>query len=181
MFSRLKADQWLGLLASLFACLLIFVWIPLDVDSGLTETIRRQVTLGDSLGPTVAGAVILIGGLLTYVRPDPQAAALSRLNLRWLGILLITITVSLVVMRFAGPIFADLAADKPYRALRATPPWNYIGFLAGGTLLVAILMSVIKGHASATAVLIGLAASLCVALLYDLPFDDLQLPPNGDV
>jgi hypothetical protein len=28
---------------------------------------------------------------------------------------------------------------------------------------------------------IGLIAALCMALFYDLPFEDLQLPPNGDV
>lgn len=181
MFNRLTGDQWLGLIATACAALLLFVWVPLDVETGLIETVRRQTTLGDSLGPTVAGTVILLGGVLTYLHADHSAPTLTRTNMIWLGLLLISLAFGLTVMRYAGPAVTGLLTDQPYRALRATPPWNYTGYVAGGTLLVASLISIVRGRLRLSAVLIGLTASLIIALLYDLPFDDLQLPPNGDV
>ena len=181
MFKRLTGDQWLGLIAIFFATLLVFIWIPLDTETGLIEKVRRQVTLGDSLGPTVAGAVILIGGGLAFFGSNPAAPTLSLQNLKWLFLLILCIAGALTLMRFAGPFIAELFSEQSYRALRATPPWNYTGYVIGGSVLIAALISVVRGRVRPSAVLIGLAASLVIALLYDLPFDDLQLPPNGDV
>ena len=71
--------------------------------------------------------------------------------------------------------------NTDYRPLRATPPWHYIGFLVGGTILIGGLTSLVEQRLSAHSFVIGFIATLVVALLYDLPFDDLILPPNGDV
>ena len=75
----------------------------------------------------------------------------------------------------------EIVTEPSYRALRATPPWNYTGYLLGGTLVIAALITRINGNVRGKALLIGFIACLVIALLYDLPFDDLQLPPNGDV
>jgi hypothetical protein len=181
MFKQLSADKWLGLLACGVALLLIFVWVPLDVDTGITEKVRRQITIGDSLAPVVAGCVILLGGILTFLTPDRDAPHLTRDNIIWLATLLAVITASMLMMRYLGPAIVDLIQTKPYRVLRATPPYNYVGYLLGGTALIAGLNAAVRGRVSFAALLMGLAASLAIALAYDLPFDDLQLPPNGDV
>ena len=181
MFSRLHGDKWFGLLAIAFALVLVFVWVPLDVETGLIEKVRRQVRLGDSLGPVLAGGVIFIGGLLVFLQPNDDGPTLSLDNLAWVAMLLVIITISMTLMRFAGPLVTSLLSETPYRALRATPPWNYIGYLAGGTFLIAALISVVRGKLTLSAVLVGIAASLLFALFYDVPFDDLLLPPNGDV
>lgn len=174
-------DKWLGLIAILFALLLVLVWIPLDTDTGLLEKVRRQVTLGDALGPTIAGVVILIGGVMTFMRPNMNAPTLAHHNLKWMAQLFVTVGLSIAIMRYAGPIVTSLFTDQPYRVLRATPPWNYIGYLMGGTVLVATLISIVRGKIGLSPILIGFVASLIIALLYDVPFDNLQLPPNGDV
>ena len=181
MFKHLTGDKWLGLTAVIAALLLIFVWVPLDIDTGLVEKVRRQIRLGDSLGPVTAGVVILLGGILTWMRPSADPQSLSVDNLKWMATLAVTIGVAFIVMRFAGPLITSLFTDTPYRALRATPPWNYIGYIAGGALLVVTLISLARRKVSLSAALVGIIASLVFALLYDLPFDDLQLPPNGDV
>jgi hypothetical protein len=181
MFNRFNSDQWLGLFASLGAVLLIFVWVPLDVETGLVEKVRRQLTIGDALAPTVAGVVILLGGVLCFARPNAGDPKLGADNLRWLAVLVASITLSLLVMRYVGPALVELITEPSYRALRATPPWNYIGYLLGGTVLIAGLNAAINGRLRPRAVLVGFAASLIIAMLYDLPFDDLQLPPNADV
>lgn len=181
MLKHFGADRWLGLLTCLAALLLIFVWVPLDVDTGIVDKVRRQFVIGDSLGPVVAGAVILIGGLLCLLRPNAQDPAIGPDNLIWLAQLLAALAASLLVMRFAGPALVELFAEPSYRALRTTAPWNYTGYLLGGTVLIAGLNWAMGGRPRRNAVLLGFAASLAIAMLYDLPFDNLQLPPNGDV
>jgi len=59
----LSRDQKLGILFLIFAVFLVFVWIPLDVDTWYIEKVRRQVSIGDALAPTVAGVFLLIGGI----------------------------------------------------------------------------------------------------------------------
>jgi len=54
--------KWLGWLGIALCGLMLFVWIPLDVDTGIIEKVRRQVTLGDSFAPTVAALIIGLGG-----------------------------------------------------------------------------------------------------------------------
>ncbi len=181
MFRRLSSDTWLGLLACLLALLLIFVWIPLDTETGLIERVRRQVTLGDSLGPTVAACILLLGGLLTVMRPDAGGPKLHAQNWWWIAMIIAVVGGALVLMRFAGPWMVELFGTAPYRNLRATPPLNYAGFMLGGTFAIAALVALARGKLSVGAVILGLATSLAIALFYDLPFDDLQLPPNGDV
>ena len=181
MFKHFGGDRWLGLFVSAAALLLIFVWVPLDIDTGIVEKVRRQLVIGDSLGPVVAGSVILIGGLLCLLRPNADDPAVGVANLRWLGTLLVLMVLSFSLMRFVGPFVVELIAEPSYRALRATPPWNYVGYLFGGTLLVAGLNWAVQGRLTTRAIVVAVLASLAIALLYDLPFDNLQLPPNGDV
>ena len=48
-------------------------------------------------------------------------------------------------------------------------------------VVFAGLMALVDGRVSWTGVVTGLLAALVLVALYDLPFDDLLLPPNGDV
>ena len=158
---------------------LVFVWAPLDTETGIVETVRRKFVIGDALGPILAGSVIALGAGLVLLRPLP-GKNLSRQNVIWMARLTLLFAVSLLVMRYAGPI-ALTWSDGGYRPLRATAPWNYIGFLLGGTLLVGGLTGLASRRLAFRDFAIGFAAALLIALLYDLPFDDLVLPPNGDV
>ena len=179
MRPRHSADTWLALFFLGAALLLIFVWIPLDTGTGLVEKVRRKFVIGDALGPTVAGVVIAIGAALAMLRPTGNQG-LSRTNIVWLASLLGLFVVSLAVMRYAGPIAAS-GLEGGYRPLRATAPWSYIGFLLGGTILIGGLTGLATKTYSFRDFAIGFAATLVIALLYDVPFDDLILPPNGDL
>lgn len=179
MKSRIPEDRWLALTFLSLGILLIFVWIPLDTDTGLVEKVRRKFIIGDALAPTVAGAVIMLGAFLTLLRPANNQT-LNKQNLVWISVLSLVFITALLLMRFAGPyIFAGI--DGGYRPLRATPPWNYIGFLAGGTLMIGSLTGLAKNQFAFRDFVVGFLAALAIALLYDIPFDDLILPPNGDV
>ncbi|MEL6521451.1 MAG: hypothetical protein AAFQ66_10840 [Pseudomonadota bacterium] len=179
MKPRSSADIWLALFFLAFALLLVLVWVPWDTGTGLVEKVRRKLEIGDALGPSVAGTVIAIGALLVLLRPA-QANGLIRPNLVWMISLLGLFAVSMILMRYAGPA-ALTGVEGGYRPLRATAPWSYIGFLLGGTAMIGGLTGLANRRFAPLDFAIGFAAALGIALLYDLPFDDLLLPPNGDV
>lgn len=186
---QLSRDQDLGLVSLLFAALLVFVWVPLDVDSGYIEKVRRQISIGDALAPTVAGAFLLIGGLgllLFGGKRGEIEEPIDFLALRFAGLLFAVYFVSFLAMLFVGPlavlVFSLLSgAEQEYRLLRDTVPWKYLGFVAGGTLAVTTTVSLLEGRFTLRALLVGLVAVAAMIAIYDLPFDDLLLPPNGDV
>lgn len=181
MRHHMSLDRWLGLCFLAFALILIFVWVPLDTDTGLVEKVRRRLTVGDALGPTVAGVVISLGGILTLLRPSAASTqGRGRDHLMWVASLLVLFALSLTIMRYAGPL-AALGTESGYRPLRNTLPWKYIGFVLGGTAMITGMIALVQRRFSFRALALGLVASLALALLYDLPFEDLLLPPNGDV
>lgn len=188
MSGRSNSNLILGLFCILFALLLLLVWIPLDTNTGLIEKVRRNVVIGDALAPSVAAVFVLIGGLALALneRSAPSQPRISGGNIRFIGILVFILLGSLFVMRFSGPLLVYLvnfATDEhlQYRLLRDTQPWKYIGYLLGGTLMIASLIAQIEGRFSARILGISVVAVLALIAIYDLPFDDLLLPPNGDV
>ena len=171
----------LGLFFLFFALATIFVWVPLDVDSGVVEKVRRRLVIGDSLGPIVAGSVLACGGLLTVLKPNSGSGFLRKSNLAWIAYLLVMISVSLALIRYSGPAIAGLLTEGGYRPLRDTVPWKYIGHLFGGTILVSALIGLAVQRNRWSHWAVGFCAALAIALIFDIPFEDLLLPPNGDV
>lgn len=178
---RNTSDRWLGLAFLAFALAVVFVWVPLDVDSGLVESVRRSLVIGDSLGPVCAGFVIGAGGLLAAFRPIPEARSITFTNLAWVAGLVLLFAASLATMRYAGPAAAQAFAENGYRPLRNTIPWKYIGFILGGAILVSGMAGLASRRIGGREAALGVVAALLIALAYDLPFEDLLLPPNGDV
>jgi hypothetical protein len=188
MTGRPSSNLILGLCCVAFAALVLFVWIPLDSASGIVQQVRRHLTIGDGLAPTVAAVFVLIGGLVLVLveRNEPAQPRISGGNIRFIGIVIGILIASLLVMRFAGPVtvyFASfLTGDHlEYRLLRDTWPWKYVGYLLGGTMMIAGLIAQIDGRLTVRSLAISVLAVLVLIAVYDLPFDDLLLPPNGDV
>ena len=175
-------DGLLGLVAMALALGALIAWVPYDVESGVLEKLRRQVRIGDMMFPVVSLCVVMLGGIATLVAPQSDSARLRRANLHFVGRLVLVLALALFAMRGVGPIVVhSLGGGESYRVLRDEPPWKYIGFLVGGTALVAGLMALIEGRLSLRGFVTGLCCSLCLIAIYDLPFEDLLLPPNGDV
>lgn len=185
MAERIRSNLVIGLVAVAVAVLLLAVWIPLDTDTGLIERVRRRITIGDALAPSLAATFLLLGGAMLALaerrapdQPRPGAAALGHV-----GAIIGLLALATLAMRHAGPaavrVFGPEGAE--YRLLRDTVPWKHLGFLLGGTAMVAGLIALVEGRATWQAVLVGLLATLAMIALYDLPFEDLLLPPNGDV
>ena len=182
-----RSNLYLSLLCVLAALITIFIWVPMDTGTGLVEKVRRQVTIGDALAPTVASAFVLIGGLIVLVfeRRDPEQGCISAANLKYLASLAIIVVGAFLVVRYAGVILAGLAnildgGERSYRLLRDTAPWKYTGFFLGGSLLAAGLIIYCEGRYSARSILVAIIIVSILIVILDLPFDDLLLPPNGD-
>jgi len=178
----------IGLGALAFAILMLLVWIPLDTDTGLIEKVRRQVTIGDAAAPSLAALFLLAGGalLVTVELRAPHQMRIRRGPVIAAGALFAASAVGLLLMRYSGPAAVWLTntitgGALDYRLLRDTAPWKYTGFLLGGTAMIATMIMVMERRVSLRALAVALLAVLAMIAIYDLPFDDLLLPPNGDV
>lgn len=182
-----RANLYLALGCIAFAALLAFVWIPQDTGSGLVIKQRGRLSVGDGLAPTLAAAMIGLGGLLVLLQPTKKNPhGISHNNILFLLRFLATCAIAIILMRWVGPACISLTnwasgGDLEYRLLRDTAPWKYLGYVVGGTFLTAALIATVEGKLSWRTVVISLLAVCTLIALYDVPFDDLQLPPNGDV
>ena len=188
MSAQSRSNLYIGLICTVLAVTLIFVWIPLDTDSGIVEKVRGRFNIGDALAPTVAACFVLVGSilLLFFERNDTFQPALGKSHFFFITSLMAVTIVSLLVMRFAGPFFAEIAnlfRAEPieYRLLRATPGWKHLGFVLGGVMMVTGIIAIVERRLSRRGLLTAVFAVVAMILVFDVPFEDLLLPPNGDV
>lgn len=188
MSEQSRSNVIIGLVFSALGLLAVFVWIPLDSDSGLINKVRGRMVIGDALAPTIAGCFLLLGGLLLIIRERhaPNQTIVTRTQLFFITRIVIVIIVGVLAMRYSGPALADLvslfrAEPIEYRLLRTTPGWRHVGYVVGGIIIVSGMIAVVEGKLTRRAVLTALIAVLVFIAVFDLPFEDLQLPPNGDV
>lgn len=182
MRERANQDVILGALALLFGCFIIFYWAPFDSDTGLAEKVRGRWSIGDALAPTVAGVVIAATGAFIALGGVMRGAeaTLSARNFAYLAAFLAIVIAGFLTMRHTGPLVAG-AFGEEYRLLRDERPWKYIGFVLGGGGMVFGLMALAEGRVQAKRLALALVIAAGLALMYDLPFEDLIMPPNGDV
>jgi cytochrome bd-type quinol oxidase subunit 2 len=176
------ANLVLGIVFVAAALLIALVWVPLDSATGLIEKVRRQVTIGDALAPTLAAGFLLFGGVIVaFFESAKSARTLTLSNIVFVLSLVTLIGVSFGWMRWVGPAIAALVTDDGYRPRRDMIPWKFIGFGLGGVCLIAGLIALVERRLSWRGLVVGLVATAVLIAVYDLPFDDLLLPPNGDV
>lgn len=205
----MTAAKWnlgLGLFCSAFALFALLYWIPTDIETGVVEKERRDYVIGDAMAPfflsicmIVLSASLIFGSLFTLCRGPADAdsedqkpllegdidGGISSSNFSFLFKLLAFIVISMALMEWVGPLTADtlraLGHDVgTYRQLVATVPYKYLGFIAGGLVMVIGLIALIEGRITRPGVLTAVFTILALIILYDVPFDTLLLPPNGD-
>ncbi len=183
---RVTGDIWIGLAFLAFAVFALALWIPADIESGIIEKVRRREKMGDALFPTAIAVAMVFVALLHLVlsvrRRAEQSDQRPGSALTYLAAFTSLFIVSFLLMRYVGPVAVSIfAEDASYRQLRDTVPYKYLGFATGGIVLVAGLITMIRGRMTLRAIGVAALAVIALIALYDLPFEDLLLPPNGDV
>lgn len=127
-----------------------------------------------------------IDGGVIHTDPESSVSGVTMANLRYLTFLAVVLIAALVLMQHAGPWLVALAKAlgspvDSYHALRGDRPWKYTGYFAGGFVLAFLTMWHAGGRRQALKLaLIAAVAVTAIALAYDLPFRNLQLPPNQE-
>ena len=183
-----RQEQIIGALCVLFSLFLLLVWIPSDIDSGLASKVRGRSKIGDALAPTMTAVLLGIAGLAVFASSASSKSeeTIKPQNFLYIAAVSLLVLLSCGLMYVFGPLVVDVArvfvTDLPeYRTLRSSVPWKYLGYLVGSVVML-VGFFVITGFGSwKWRLLVALLAALALALAYDLPFDDLLLPPNGDI
>lgn len=182
--SGIRCDVTIAVVGIGFALLTLLIWIPKDIDTGVIDEWRRSVRIGDAMLPTFAAVVILGASIMVGLRAmfGKSAGAPRTMSLAFIGMVVAIFAISLTVMWVAGPALVGLwfGGDVPYRTLLDTAPWKYTGFVLGGTLMIFGFTALARHRLSWRDLAIAMFATIVMALLYDVPFDNLYLPPNGD-
>lgn len=184
MYSRTTC--YLALAVGLFALVAIFAWIPLDTRSGIVEFSRRRYAIGDGLAPTIAAIVLLLGAVLVFVtdRNTSEPPAVTWASLWFMVKLIAAFGIGVLIMRYAGTVAVALwnlltGETLAYRYVRDAVPWKHIGYGLGGVTVVAGVISLVEGRVTLRNVLTGIAMVAILIAIFDLPFQNLLLPPNG--
>lgn len=177
MFNLLRQDRLLGALILLASCALLFAWLPSDIETGVLEKVRRRWTIGDAMLPTIAAYVMAAAGLWLLLKPRPVDDVIRAAKGIWQPMLIVIS--SLVIMRYLGPILAELM-NMEYRLIRNQFPWLYLGYVFGGGGMIFMLSCWEEKRWSWRRLWLSFAIALAFAMLLDLPLEDVQLPPNGD-
>lgn len=183
-----RANRILGGCVIILALLAIFVWVPNDTATGMILRQRGRLSIGDAMAPMFAFGLMGLAGILIALEKGGAlpASHINRKNIRFLTIFIGIFLLSIALMRWSGPFVVLVAkafelTEQSYRDLRDTVPWKYTGFVIGGTFLVTTMMSLMERRFTWRALWIGLLAVAGLIVVFDLPFPDLLLPPNGDV
>ncbi|MDC0739551.1 hypothetical protein N6L24_14775 [Cognatishimia sp. SS12] len=188
-----RAELMLGAVFLLLGLFVIVVWVPQDSETWMIETFRRQTTMGDAFLPMIAGALVAICAaihlFMTLRRNEEQETdgpVFDGAALAFLVQLSGLTALCLAVMYWAGPIAVQLFASgetgdaATYRQMRGTYPYKLLGFVLGGFSLVFLTTSLIEGRFKVSRVISSILAVIVLIVIFDLPFDNILLPPNGD-
>ena len=184
-------EIWISLVFLGLALITVFVWVPFDSETPPIYVFRRQSYIGDAMLPMVSAggiAVCAVIHLFLSSRSSKKAAGdapFDRTSLHFFAPFTAIVAVSLGLMFWGGTValgLVDLFVDEvgTYRQMRSTAPWKYIGYMLGGFTLVYGTISLIEGQLTfKRAVQVSLVVTGFM-LVFDVPFDSILLPPNGD-
>lgn len=185
-----STEIWIAVIFLILGVVAAALWVPFDSETPPIYTFRRQTYIGDAMLPMVAGAGIAICAathlILSYLRRrDDKDAPFDRLTGLFFLVFLGIVAASFMLMFWSGPAALALfgpTGDEPvtYRQMRSTAPWKYVGFVIGGFVMVFGITSLIEGKFSARRALTSILAVAVLILIFDVPFDTILLPPNGD-
>lgn len=185
-----RTEIWVALICLVAGVLTAILWVPFDSETPPIYDFRRQTYIGDAMLPMVAALGIavcaLVHLLLSWRRQVTEAdGPFDKLTAAFFLSLFAIIIAAFAVMYWAGPVALALfgpSGDEAvtYRQMRSTVPWKYIGFVSGGFILVFGITSLLEGAMHWKRALSSILAIVVLIVIFDVPFDTILLPPNGD-
>lgn len=178
----------IALVGAVLAALVLFVWIPADTQTAMIETFRRQTYLGDAFLPSLAAAGMLVAAAgqlaVTWRRRDVRSESrlVDHVTVTFFVLFSAIVGASLALMFWAGPLLWDLLGngERSYRQMRDTVPWKFVGFILGGMVMVGGIITLLEGQLRVRTVVLAAVFVAVLILIFDVPFDTILLPPNGD-
>ena len=196
IFFTLQKNKWTCGLAIFFiiaSLITLFVWIPNDIETGVVEKFRRQITIGDAMAPTMVASAILFVSMALLINAILSSRALRALensamdmqSFIFLFKLTFIIFIALLLMLYSGPLLVEFAnlmngENNSYRLLKGSLPYKYIGYVLGGFVMIFGSIGLVENKFFANGAWLSIIAVAVLTFLYDVPFDNLLLPPNGD-
>lgn len=188
-------DIGFGIAVILLSGIALLVWFPADIGSGFLEkSLSGLMQPGDAFFPDIlAGTMLVLGFLQCLIALNRSRTArpgrlgrVSAANLAFAAASMAGLALVLAVMTFLGPAVVALMRDaglidKSYRALIDTAPYKYIGFAAGGFLLVFLTSSLLEARWSRRGFYTAILLVLILILVFDILLTNVFLPPNLDV
>ena len=171
----------------------LFVWIPNDIETGVVEKFRRQITIGDAMAPTMVAWAILFVSMALLINAILSSRALRALENSAMDVqsfiflfkLTFIIFIAFLLMLYSGPLLVEFAnlmngENNSYRLLKGSLPYKYIGYILGGFIMIFGSIGLVENKFSANGAWLSVIAVAVLTFIYDVPFDNLLLPPNGD-
>jgi len=127
----------------------------------------------------------ILMGLIAIIRPVSAVEGLDRKSFYFIFRLVIAIAIGLALMMHAGPLLVDLVNALggeigTYRNLRGTYPYKIFGYMLGGFALIFGCIGVVENRFTLGSAGVSLLAVIVLTILYEVPFDNMLLPPNGN-
>ena len=188
---RLRWEIGIGLFGLLFAAIVVFHWVPKDIQGAFLEATRSgKAVPGDAFFPMLLGIVI---GVIAFVqivtslvtkqsqRKMKGYARLRLANLRFLLVFTGILAGCLFVLFWSGPLVLWLVEpEATYRQMVDTAPYKYIGLSFGGFLMTVTLIALTEGSVRLRSIIVSMVLVLVLILIFDVFLDNIQLPPNAD-
>lgn len=185
-----------GVVLSALALLALFVWFPSDIKGGFVGTnYAGKTEPGDAFFPVLLACTIFALGLVSILlslsrqRPtkivQPVTGTITLADVKFLCVFHAIVLSGLGVMFWLGPAVVEVAnglrgTDATYRQLIDTPPYKYIGYVAGGGMIATCLIAWTQGGFRIRSFAIVLAVLGVLIGLFDGLLTNVQLPPNAD-
>ncbi len=180
------------LAASLVA---LFFWFPHDIKGGFVEiNLAGRLEPGDAFFPVLLTTTMVILSVVqllsvaltrTQQEPDTTIGKLTPANLRFLLLFYSVVLAGLAVMYWLGPLTTALLRglgiiDQSYRELLDTAPYKYLGYVGGGFVMTAGLITWAEGKVRPRAILTVVIVLFLSLLIFGILLKNIQLPPNAD-
>ena len=177
----------IGVFGLALAIVAVTVWFPYDIaGSFMQKTLTGRVQPGDAFYPIVLAALLgLLGAIqmLASLRKTGERTSgeLSLENLRFLIGLCAFLAISALLCYGLAPWLAETVnGGRPYRLLRDTAPWKFLGFGLAAPALIWPMVVLSERRVSLRGAIFVAVFVAILLVVFGMALPDTFLPPNAE-